>query len=423
MAEVQSGEYPSAHVRPWVATGALLLALVSEGYDLQAANFAAPAIVKSLGIAKADVGPLLSASLLGVLFGAALIGPLGDRLGRKGLIIGGSLAYGLLSFAAAVCGSLWELIALRFLIGLGLGGVLPNALALASELARRGNEATAAGLIGIGITFGGVLAGLAAAALMPQFGWPAVFIVGGALPLVIAALLKAVLPESPGYLRRRAEATLVRTWSPAPAALFRGGLAAQTLAIWVIFVAILLCVYLLSGWIPLLLSQSGFSNRSAALIGSAYQGGGVAGGVVASLILKRRGWDVVAGFASLAVAVMGFLVWGPVSTPALVSGVVLAGFCVTGTQNAINGAGGASYEPAVRSSGLGWALGVGRLGSVAGPLVGSMAVLLGMHEPRHLFALPIIPLLVAALVAAWLGRRAAFQTERVQQGERLCPER
>ena len=132
---------------------------VPGGNSIQAANFAAPAIVKSLGIAKADVGPLLSASLLGVLFGAALIGPLGDRLGRKRLIMGGCLAYGLLSFAAAACGTLWELIVLRFLIGLGLGGVLPNALALASELARRGSEATAAGLIGIGITFGGVLAG------------------------------------------------------------------------------------------------------------------------------------------------------------------------------------------------------------------------------------------------------------------------
>jgi AAHS family 4-hydroxybenzoate transporter-like MFS transporter len=102
---------------------------------------------------------------------------------------------------------------------------------------------------------------------------------------------------------------------------------------------------------------------------------------------------------------MAFLVWGPGSTFALVLGVVLAGFFVTGTQNAINGAGGASYEAAIRSAGLGWALGVGRLGSVAGPLVGSIAVLLGMHEPRHLFALPILPLAVAALTAAWLRRR------------------
>jgi MFS transporter, AAHS family, 4-hydroxybenzoate transporter len=424
MADVQMGTCSAsspAYPHPWVATGALLLALVSEGYDLQAANFAAPALVTSLGIAKADVGPLLSASLLGVLFGAALIGSLGDRLGRKRIIIGGCLAYGLLSLAAAACTVLWQLVLLRFLIGLGLGGVLPNALALASDLARRGSEATAAGMIGIGITCGGMLAGLAAAALMPAFGWPSVFVVGGALPLVIVLLLWAVLPESPTYTLRRAQSKATEPWSPGPAALFRDGLAAQTVAIWVIFVAILLCVYLLSGWIPLLLHQSGFSIRSAALIGAAYQGGGVAGGVLASLMLKKRGWDVVAGFASFALGTMAFLVWGPTSTSALVLGVVLAGFFVTGTQNAINGAGGASYETAIRSAGLGWALGVGRLGSVAGPLVGSVAVLLGMHEPRHLFALPILPLAVAALTAASLRRRLALQTNRVQRKEPPCP--
>jgi MFS family permease len=246
MADVQmgtcSGSLP-AYPHPWMATGALLLALVSEGYDLQAANFAAPALVTSLGIAKADVGPLLSASLLGVLFGAALIGSLGDRLGRKRIIIGGCLAYGLLALAAAACTVLWQLVLLRFLIGLGLGGVLPNALALASDLARRGSEATAAGMIGIGITCGGMLAGLAAAALMPAYGWPSVFVVGGALPLVIVLLLWAVLPESPTYTLRRAQSKATEPWSPGPAALFRDGLAAQTVAIWVIFVAILLCVY------------------------------------------------------------------------------------------------------------------------------------------------------------------------------------
>ena len=196
-----------------------------------------------------------------------------------------------------------------------------------------------------------------------------------------------------------------------PAALFRDGLGPQTVAIWVIFAAILLCVYLLSGWIPLLLNQSGFSARSAALIGAAYQGGGVAGGVLASLLLKKRVWDVVAGFAMLAVVSMTFLLWGPASTASLVLGVVLAGFFVTGTQNAINGAGGASYETAVRSSGLGWALGVGRLGSVAGPLVGSAAVMLGMHGARNLFALPILPLAIAALTAIWLRQRRKHQTK------------
>jgi AAHS family 4-hydroxybenzoate transporter-like MFS transporter len=393
--------------RPWVYTLALLLALISEGYDLQAANFAAPAIVQALGISKAQVGPLLSASLLGVLFGAALIGPLGDRWGRKRLIIGGCVAYGVLSLAAAYGTTLSQLIFLRFLIGLGLGGVLPNALALASELARPGREAMAAGLIGIGITFGGVVAGLTSAALLPRYGWPSMFLVGGLLPLLIVVLLQILLPESPAYVTREQPGR--RSWAlPGPAPLFRHGAAGKTLAIWLIFIAVLMCVYLLSGWIPLLLNQSGFSPRSAALLGTAYQAGGVAGGIAASLLLARRGWNVVALFAALACLTLSMLVLGLRSTPLLAMGVIVAGFFVTGTQNAINGAGGASYAAGIRSSGLGWALGIGRFGSVAGPLVGSLAVLLGMKEARHLFALPLLPLAVAGLAALWLGRRVSI---------------
>jgi len=395
----------------WIWTGALLLALVSEGYDLQAANFAAPGILKSFDITRAQIGPLLSSSLLGVLFGAALIGPLGDRLGRRLLITSGCVAYGLLSLCAAWSTSLPELIVFRFLIGLGLGGVLPNALALASELASRGGEAAAAGLIGIGITIGGVTAGLTASALIVPYGWRSIFVVGGVLPLLIATGLQLVLPESPAIIARRTQRPVdaaTASGFPSPGPLLREGMALPTLAIWLTFVAILMCVYLLSGWIPLLLNQTGFSASAAALIGAAYHGGGVVGGVAASLWLKRGGWNVVAIFALLACITMTFLVEGPGSTLPLVAGIVAAGFFVTGAQNAINGAGGASYPSHMRSSGLGWALGVGRLGAVAGPLIGSVAVLLGMQEARQFFALPVIPLAVAALAALWLSRRSSF---------------
>jgi AAHS family 4-hydroxybenzoate transporter-like MFS transporter len=391
--------------RPWLLTFALLLALVSEGYDLQAASFAVPAIVRAFGIPRAAAGPLLSASLLGVLFGAALLGPSGDRFGRKRLIIGGSLAYGVLSLVCAVSTNLWQLSLLRFLIGLGLGAVLPNALALASELAGPGRAATAAGLIGIGITFGGMVAGLAAAAMIPAHGWQSLFALGGVIPLVIVLVLQVLLPESPAFLARGAPSR--PSWVPVcgPIALFRHGMAGQTLAMWLIFVAVLMCIYLLSGWIPLLLNQAGYSARASALVGAAYQGGGVLGGIVASLMLHRRGWDVVMLFAALACFSLGLLAWGPGSTALMAVGVLAAGFCVTGTQNAINGVGGASYPAEIRSTGLGWALGVGRLGAVAGPLVGSLAIVLGMTEARHLFALALVPLGVAGFAAMWLRGR------------------
>jgi AAHS family 4-hydroxybenzoate transporter-like MFS transporter len=170
--------------------------------------------------------------------------------------------------------------------------------------------------------------------------------------------------------------------------------------------AVLMCVYLLTGWIPLLLTQGGFSVESAALVAAAYQGGGVLGGVAASLLLQRRGWDIVAFFALFACLSLLFLVWNPGSTVALVSGVIATGFFVTGMQNAINGAGGVSYPPPLRASGLGWALGVGRIGSIGGPLLGSLAIVLGMSEARQLFALALPPLGIAALAALWLSRNA-----------------
>jgi AAHS family 4-hydroxybenzoate transporter-like MFS transporter len=234
---------------------------------------------------------------------------------------------------------------------------------------------------------------------LPRYGWPSMFLVGGLLPLLIVILLQLLLPDG---------ATGHSTSLPGLAPLFRHGWAGKTVAIWVIFIAVLMCVYLLSGWIPLLLNQNGFSSRAAALLGTAYQAGGVVGGIAASLLLARRGWNVVALFAAMACVTLAMLILGLKSTLLLTTGVIAAGFCVTGTQNAINGAAGASYAAGIRSSGLGWALGVGRIGSVAGPLVGSLAVLMGMHEARYLFALPLLPLAVAGVAALWLGRRIAF---------------
>ena len=403
---VMTRRAPHESPRQWLVIALLLLALVSEGYDLQAASFAAPSIVADLGITAVEIGPMLSASLLGVLLGAIAIGPLGDRLGRKRLIVSGCFAYGAFSLMAAAVNSLWPLILLRLLVGVALGGVLPNALALAGEVVRPGREAMAAALIGIGITFGGMLAGLAAAALLPVYGWRAMFVVGGILPLFIAGLLQWSLAESPAYLAYRGEQNGTKRGGGGVVTLFRNGMAAQTLAIWLIFMAVLMCVYLLTGWIPLLLTQEGFSVEKAALVAAAYQGGGVLGGVVASLLLQRRGWDIVAFFALFACMSLLFLVWNPGSTVALVSGVISTGFFVTGMQNAINGAGGVSYPPPLRANGLGWALGVGRIGSIGGPLLGSLAIVLGMSEARQLFALALPPLGIAALAALWLSRNA-----------------
>lgn len=394
--------------------GLILLALVVEGFDLQAANFAAPSVLDSFGRARADAGPFLSASLVGVLVGAALVGPLGDRVGRKRVMVACCIGYGLLTLLSVAAQSFMQLVALRFVVGIGLGGVLPNALALAGELAKPANRARAMALVGIGITLGGVVAGLIAARLIPDYGWRALFAVGGVLPLVIALILWLALPESSTlHIERPAGDE-----RPGVRALFARGVAGRTLLVWLIFASVLMCVYLLSGWIPLLMSDSGFSSAQAAVIGSAYHAGGVAGGVIASLLLSRRGWLVVvlfAGAAALTLMVLGAREWSTAGVTAL---IVLIGLLVTGTQNAINGAAGNAYPAYIRATGLGWALGIGRLGSISGPLVGSAAVSIGLSEPRHLFFVPVAPMLIAALAAAWLA--LATRSPTAQSAEELA---
>lgn len=409
-AEIHTGAGSDA--RPFVFA-LILLSLVIEGFDLLAANFAAPDVLETFGKTRAEAGPFLSASLVGVLAGSALVGPLGDRVGRKRVILAACAVYGVLSLVAAAAQSFGQLIALRFAVGIGLGGVLPNALALAGELARPSNRARAMGLIGIGITFGGVLAGMVAAWLIPLYGWRGLFLVGGVLPIAIAVLLGLGLPESPAL---PVEPTVERPRASVRS-LFAPRVGSITIAIWLIFSAVLMSVYLLSGWIPLLMSGSGFTSAQASLIGSAYQAGGVAGGVVASLLLSRRSWPVVLLFAGCAAAALLALGARPWSPPAVVAIIVLVGFLVTGTQNAINGAGGDTYPAATRATGLGWALGIGRLGSIAGPLVGSLAMVLGLHEPRHLFLVPVVPMAIAAAAAAWLMRATRNSSEEAPPGK------
>lgn len=395
--------------RGWGGFLLILLALVVEGFDLQAANFAAPSIVDAFHITRAEVGPLLSASLVGVLIGAVFVGPMGDRVGRRTILISCCIVYGLLSLAAAMATSLTQLIGLRFLIGIGLGAVLPNALALAGELAPRRHLATATGLVGIGITFGGVVAGAVAAKFLPTHGWPSLFIAGGILPITIAALLWIALPESPAFRREGKPAGLATGVQAILAPDYRG----RTLAIWAIFPLVLMVVYLLSGWIPLLVKDQGYDLATTSWIATASHVGGVAGGVTASLMLGRGHWRVVALFAALSVISLAIIAAHDWSVGMLVTLLLLVGFFSTGTQNGLNGSTSATYPAAMRASGLGWALGLGRIGSILGPLAGSLATILGLGAPRHFFILALVPLAIAAVLALWLagaqGRAKALE--------------
>ncbi len=395
-------------IRGWGGFVLVLLALVVEGFDLQAANMAAPDIVTAFGISRADIGPLLSASLAGVLLGAMFLAPLGDRFGRRAIIISCCAAYGIISLIAATATSIPQLILWRFLIGIGIGAVLPNALALAGELAPPRLLASATGMIGIGITLGGTVAGAVAAVLFRYgYGWQEVFVAGGMLPLIIAALLWLGLPESPAFRNRTAHEPRGGNVAALLTAEHRG----KTLAIWGAFALVLMVAYLLTGWIPLIIKDHGYSDSEAAWIATVGHGGGMIGGVIASLLLARWQWPVVAVFATIAALTMALLAAADWGTAALTTLIVLQGIFAVGTQNALNGSAGATYPANIRALGLGWALGLGRVGSILGPLVGSAALLLGLGAARHFFILPIAPLLIAALLALYLSRATKKEKE------------
>ena len=176
------------------------LAMFGDGYDITAMAFAAPELVRDWGLHPASLGPAFSASLVGILFGAPLLGYVGDRHGRKPAIIAGCLIYGLCTLAIMWSSSLHQIIVLRFLTGLGIGGLMPNTISLNAELSPRRLRATLTVLMFTGITLGSGAPSLVAAWLVPRYGWEVLFLVGGAVPLLVAVGLYLALPESIKYL-------------------------------------------------------------------------------------------------------------------------------------------------------------------------------------------------------------------------------
>ncbi len=413
-----------------------LLALVADGYDVQVMAFAAPSLVKAWHVSRADFGPVFSAGLFGILFGAPIFGWIGDRVGRKACIIISSIAYGLFSLALLLAHDLPTLIALRFLTGVGLGGVFPNAIAIAAELAPRKLRAGLASVIAVGITLGGIVPGLIVAQAPPGPTYKTLFLFGGLAPLALAAIVALGLPELVAFLVQRgaSRARLARLANeidpelradadddfhvpPRPAgepagyaALFAGDLKLVTPLLWLMFASTLLTIYMLSSWMPLLLGASGFSPQQAAATNSFFQAGGVLGCLLAGLLLGRFGLKLVTALFILCLAAVGVAARAGLTDGALQLAIAACGLCLIGAQAALNGTAGLAYPTPARARGLGMALGVGRVGSVIGPLVGGAMVARGVTSAHDLFALPLLPLGLGAIAAIIVMRRLDLKT-------------
>jgi len=415
---------PLSGVQWWVL-GLCTLVVLLDGFDVQAAAFTGPALAVAWQLERSAMGPIFAAGLAGMAVGALLIGPLGDRYGRRPALLLSVLAFGSCTLATAWTQNFEQLLAMRFLTGLGLGGALPNTTALISEYTPRRHRNLCVAVTFLGIPLGGIVGGLLASWLLPRHGWPAVYVVGGAAPLALLPLLWRALPESIGFLVNKGDAAaagaILRRIDPASSVslsaaaepkastfpvrtLFEPGYAGDTLKLWAAFFANLIAVYFLISWIPTLVVEAGFDLRYATWATVALNLGGAIGPLLLARLTTRHGTRLMLPLI-LVLAAVSVVVTGRVgqSLPLLLGLVFCCGFFAFGAQIGLNTLTAYIYPTRARSTGVGWALGIGRIGSILGPLVGGVLLQMKLGLPSYFLAFST--LLVAAAVATFSIRR------------------
>jgi AAHS family 4-hydroxybenzoate transporter-like MFS transporter len=431
----------------WLVIFAFFIVLF-DGYDITAMGFAAPLLIKAWHITdQAALGRVLGASILGMLIGSPIFGYIGDRYGRRVALISSMILFGALTWATVLATSLQHLLALRFLAGIGIGGLMPNIVALTAEFAPRQYRATMIIVMFTGVAFGGGLPGPVAALLAPHYGWQILFVVGGCIPILVGMACALWLPESIKFLAikegRQQDALKLlarlrpdKTFGPdtkfairdegrqaassiSPKHLFEGGLAWITPVLWLLFICNLMGYMFLMSWTPVLLSSLRMPVSKAAVANSLFQLGGAIGGWVLARPMDKYGvtpMKVISTISIPAVALIGFL--GTVSLPLLLVLEFFAGFCVLSLQFGLNAISGMIYPTSVRSVGSGWALAIGRVGSVFGPVVGGILIAKHLSVPQlYLFA--AIPFVITAIACFTLGRlfKTRFQSASFSQAQ------
>jgi MFS transporter, AAHS family, 4-hydroxybenzoate transporter len=397
--------------RNYFVLGLLLIALLCDGFDLQLLAFAAPRLAKEWGIDPKELGLVSSANLLGMMFGAMFLGRLGDHFGRKRVIVVGTVMYACMSLLCLLAETPLQLGVLRFVTGLGLGGVLPNVIALAAEISPSSRRATLTSIPIIGMSLGSGLPAVVGAWLVPIFGWKALFVVGGVVPLLVALVIALKLREEIVERARELDPQLTITPDTVFALkrsgddaqrgnlrdLFAGSLKLTTPLLWVMFACTLLSMHFINSWISFILNEAGLSEKQTAWTNGVLHWGGTVAAIFTVFLLRRLGlvWALILLLLGLAgcftIASTGFS-----STLLLTAAVSTAGFGIIGCQGVLNASAGLIYPVSCRPTGVGAALGVGRIGSLSGPIVGGFIV--AQHWPtEQMFYVPMLPLTIAAV--------------------------
>lgn len=399
-----------------------------DGFDVALIGFLAPSISKSLNLSAVELAPVFGAGQFGAVAGALLIGPLADRYGRKRLMIWSTVGFGLLTAVSAYAPDLRSLVVLRFLTGVGLGGALPCATALTAEFCPERKRATLTTAMFCGFTFGSATGGFVTAWAEPLIGWRDVLMWSGIVALMLVPAIDLFVPESIEFLQRsrnkiaqtdrvfrriagrycRQDITVHRA-SPAKilpvADLFKARPLRGIVLLWATSFMTLLVVYLLSSWMPMMLTAKGLALKDAAIATAMFQVGGTIGAIILGLMMDRLKPNLVLASAFAAAAIFVGLL-GQIGTHDILVPLIifLTGICISGGQVGVMAYTAAWYPPHVRASGVSWTSASGRSGSIVGSFAGGGLIGLGLGYPSILLLLALPCLLASAFIALHRAR-------------------
>ena len=406
----------------WLVVFLGFLLNLADGIDVVAMSVTAPSVAAAWGLERAALGPLFSAALFGMAIGAAGLAPLSDRLGRRLLLVAAMLLVGLSMLAVSWIESMASVTVfsiLRFVSGLGIGVIFGSAPALASEFMPSRYRSLAVSLVVMGYPVGAVLAGPIANALIPDYGWTAVFMAGGVLTLCIAVVTWALLPESPEFLASRAgnrpdravvvnsllarldrdpvsavETNISRPSATPVAQILTAKRRIRTLALWAIYFMGFLTMYFMLSWIPTLFVDSGYSRAQGIEALTGFNLGAVPGILVLAFLTTRLPLvPLLSLFFVSAGAVLAYVgLLQPLGLDSLMALMFVGGVFLHGGFTCLYALATKTYPSDIRAAGVGWAAGLGRTGAIVSPLLAAMLISMGwgMYSLFLVFALPLL---------------------------------
>ena len=378
------------------------LVAVLEGYDLQVISSAGPQLRAAMNLSPGQIGWFFSASLIGLAFGAIAGGWMADRFGRKPALIGSVLALGIFTVATAYAYNFESLLVIRILAGVGLGGAMPTLIALVAEVSGGGKTTSAVTTMICGQPTGGIISALVGQTIASHYGWQSLFLIGGALTILVAPLLVWGLPETKpgGSAHGRGQGGGGAKALTTAQALFHDGRAAGTVLLWLAFIVTLALLSVLLSWTPLLVMGKGLPRFVGLNAIIALNVGGIIGGIAISRLIDRHGvrWPMLGLYLTTAASLF---VFAHTQTPAallLVAGLV--GFGVLGAQFSLYGVAPRLYPLAGRGSGVGIAVAMGRIGSVLGPVLIGGFIGRGSSENQAVLVMAPVALIAGLLILA-----------------------